>query len=352
MPAVTPAQIDDMVKLTLSDYQRKSWVDLSADYTEYLAADIMQDASRQQSTSGLKYEWVLQYSKNENTKYSGLYGVDRTSQRPLSIRAEVPLTMVTTNLEYDINEQAFQSGNSTEIVNFMQMRLHSMYTELYEFLEEALWTAPSSSALSPMPIMGIPFWLQQNATATYNQYGGVNPSGWTSGRAGVSSSTYSRWANGTFRYSNITSDDLFKTMRRANFKSKFLAPHKFSELSKPGGSNCVYYTTEAVVNEASRLLEARNDNLGVDLAKYDGMALFNGCPFKAVDYLDETASTTAPIYGVNWNTFKFLYIKDRFMQLGDPMVQNDRHTVRIRHLDFWIQLYCNDLRRNWVAYLN
>jgi hypothetical protein len=350
MTAILPSTIDDIVKLTISHYKRDI-NDLSQEYSNYYAMDLLQDSSRLKPTSGVDYKFPLQIDNNRNTQLSGMYATVTTSQKALTVLGTEALTKFVTTMEYDIDEPAFQRGNGVMIADYLDTKIRSVYTDYAEYMEEQLWGAPTSSSQTPMPLKGIPYWIQKNSTAAYNRYGGVDPSGFSAGRAGVSSTTYSKWANGTFRYTDVTSADLFAKMRTANMKSNFQAPHNMkAAFDKPGGSDICYYTTERVVNKCSQLLEARNENLGVDLAKYDGEAVFMGRPIKFVDYLDVN-DTTDPIYKVDWTSFKFLYIKERYMEFSDPMVGVDRPSVRLRYMSAWTQLVCENLRKNWVAYL-
>ena len=98
-----------------------------------------------------------------------------------------------------------------------------MYNDFFEGMEERMWTAPTSNTQSPRPPSGIPFWLQQSATAAFGFNGG-DPSGFAAGAGGIDSDTYPNWKNGTFTYNAISDDDALDKWAEACEKCYFKAP--------------------------------------------------------------------------------------------------------------------------------
>jgi len=348
MPLLMPDQIADIVNLTLSKFVRDKWVDLSLDYQDYICASRLFTKKKMKKMAGKSYVWKLQVSNTGTARHTQLFDIDQTNVKDLSIEAEVPYTMQTVNFSYDKFEQVFQTSME-EIVNVIKMRRHSAYSDYFELMEAALWGSPSSSTQAPRVPFGIPFWLQKSATEGFN---GGNPSGFTSGPAGVNCNTYSNWKNYTFGYADVNRDDLIRKMKKACRFTNFKAPHKFNELG--AGQKYEIFTTNSVIEKFEIFVEGRNDNLGMDLGKVDGGDItFKRSPIIWVPYL-ETNDTTDPIYGLNWETFFPVTQPGAGGKEGlvwnAPEKAPHQHTTFNVHGDGWSQFICSNRRGNFVAY--
>jgi hypothetical protein len=182
--------------------------------------------------------------------------------------------------------------------------------------------------------MGIPFWITKDATTTVaGGFNGGNPSGWSSGRAGVDSTTYPRWRNWTFGYTNPTSDDLVKKIKKSLAFTNFMAPVPHPELGF-GSSDYQIYTTYRVQEPLERLAESRNDNHGSDVARYMNQVTVGGTPIKWVPYL-EANDTTDPVYGVNWKVLRPYVKRGAQMRRSKPLRASNQHNVFTVHVDHW-----------------
>jgi len=217
--------------------------------------------------------------------------------------------------------------------------------DMAELNEENLWSSPSSTT-DPRP-MGIPFWLQKDATTTPGgAFNGGNPSTHSGGCASIDSTTHTRWKNWTFGYAAVTPDDLVVKVKYALYSTKFVAPNPHPEVGY-GKSNYHIFTTYDVREPLERLAETRNDNLGNDVAKYINNVLIGGVPVEAVHYLDSNDSTD-PLYGVNFKAFR------PFVKRGANMRQIKKkaplqRTVRQVHYDTWMNYACYNRRLCWVG---
>jgi hypothetical protein len=196
--------------------------------------------------------------------------------------------------------------------------------------------------------MGIPFWIQKDASTTpAGAFNGGNPTGFTSGAASISSTTYPKWKNWTFGYTAVTPDDVVVKIKRSLYETKFTAPNPHPELGY-GSAQYQIFTTYDVREPLERLAESRNDNLGNDVAKYINNVLVGGVPVEAVHYLDSNDGTADPIYGINWRAIR------PFVKRGANMRQTKKkaplqHTVRQIHYDTWMNFGCYNRRALWVG---
>jgi len=341
--ALRPDQVDDFVNLTLSNFKRNRWVDISLDYPEYISSRIINSKSVQER-GGPDIRFKLQHKNTGLARNTGLFAQDVTGVEDLTTQAIVPWTKQTVNWSYDIDEPLFQTDRET-IVGELLVREHACNNDMAILNEENLWSAPTGTT-DDRPY-GIPFWIQKDATTTpAGAFNGGNPSGFTSGAASVNSTTYPKWKNWTFGYTSVTPDDLVVKIKKSIYETRFVAPNPHPELVFRNAQYAIF-TTYAVREPLERLAETRNDNLGNDVAKYINNVMVAGIPVEAVHYLDSNDSTD-PVYGVNWG------VLSPFVKRGANMRQTKKkaplqHTVREVHYDTWMNYGCYNRRALWVG---
>ena len=345
--ALTPDQIDDFVNLTLSLFKRHKWTDLSLEHQEYVASGIITEKNVQER-GGKTIDFRIKHKNTGNSRNTGMFAQDITKVEDVTVNASVPWAMQTTNFSYDIYEDLFQSDKET-IIKELTLREHDALSDMAELNEENLWSKPATS--SDTRPMGIPFWIKKDATTTVGGgFNGGNPTGTgfsTAGAAGVSSTTYPRWANWSFGYTNVSSDDLIKKVKKSLAFTKFMPPVPHPELGYAQASHSIY-TTYRVQEPLERLAETRNDNLGSAVARYINSTVSGGVPVKCVPYL-ESNDTADPLYGVNWKFFRPVVKKGANMRRNKPKAAAKQHTVREVHIDNWMQYCCYNRRAMWVG---
>jgi hypothetical protein len=346
-----PDQLDDFTTLTLDNFKKKSWVDLSLDNQQHcFAAKFLSGKARTPYQGGAHLNWKVQTTNTGTAKFSELYSVDATAVKDLMTTAKVPFTKATVNFSYDVDEQSFQSDRET-IIREIDIRRHSAFNDYFELMEAALWSSPASDSQSPRNPLGIPFWIQKSTTTPGGGFTGGDPSGHSSGAANINVADVPNWKNWSGNYTSVSRDDLIAKMRKAIAHTYFQAPKQFAELGNgKGDSDWAFYTTYSVVEDMEKLLESRNDNLGVDLAKYAGSVVVKGNPVVWVPYLDSNDSSN-PIYGVNHKVLQYHYKTGKDMVWHPPQKAARQHTTREVHMDSWGQFICLNRRRLFVLYV-
>lgn len=341
---LTPEQIDDFVELTQPLFKRHKWTDISLGLVGYVSADIINE-KKVMEAGGPTINFKVKHRNTGNARNTGLFAQDVTSVEDVAIGGSVPWSFQTTNYSYDIYEDLFQSDRET-IIRELQLREHDALSDMAELQEENLWSAPATT--SDTRPMGIPFWIKKDATTTVGgAFNGGNPTNFTSGAAGISSTTYPRWKNWTFGYTNPTVDDLIAKVKKSMYNTRFVPPVPHPELGF-GGADYHIYTTYRVVEPLERLAETRNDNLGADLARYRGAVMIGGVPVTAVPYLEEN-DTSDPLYGINWKVLRPYCKKGATMVRGKPKEAARQHTVREVHIDNAWNMICVNRRALWVG---
>ena len=159
-----PDQLDDFVNLTLDNFKKRRWVDISLDNQHHIfASKMFKRKGKDPEKGGVQLNWKVQVSNTGTAKHSELYAVDATGVKDLTQSAKQQWSKQTVNFSYDIDEDSMQSDRET-IIREIEVREHSMYNDFFELMETAMWSAPSSDSQSPRPPSGVPFWIQKSTT--------------------------------------------------------------------------------------------------------------------------------------------------------------------------------------------
>jgi len=346
----TAAQIDDIVNAALETAVRQKWVDMTLDLQHLIFVSNFLDVMDTPESGGNKLTWMWQIDEIDTARASGLFDVDSYDVKNLLVKPEIAWSHQTANWIYDINEEAF-NGGAQSIVDHVGVRSHSCRTALFNFLEKGLWYAGKSTDSPPRPA-GIPYWItNQGATSTFGFNGG-NHTDWSSGPGGISRTTYTNTKNGCATYAVLDDDDGLATLSKAVDYCHFQPADPYADLGG-GKPKWWLYTTYTNIQRMQRLMMSSNDNVGTDLGKYRGIPVFRSIPVRYVPALEntswtETAVTDNPIYGINMNTWKWVFKSGRRMKVTKPIVMSDRHNQRVVHIDNIGQFQCLDPKRNFV----
>lgn len=344
---MTPEQQADLTNLTLKLFKKRKWTDISLEFPEYVASKLIREKNVTER-GGTQLDFKIKTRNTGLARNTGMMALDVTGVEDVTIDAYVPWTKQTVNWSWCIDEPGFQSDPET-LVELVKVREHDAMMDMAELNEENLWNAPTSTT-DKRP-MGIPFWFQKDTNTATNDgtMNGRDPSGFTSGRAGVSSTTYAKWRNWTFRYTAYTTDDLVRKIKRALVFTKFIPPVATPELSY-GEMQREIWTTYRVMEPLERLAETRNDNLGSDVARYMNEVTVGRVPIKMSHYL-EANDTNDPLYGINWGTFRPFVKKGVNMRKMGPVTSPTQHDTKTIHYDTFMNYCCYDLRKNFVGSL-
>jgi len=343
--ALTPDQVDDFVQLTLKNFKRYKWTDISLPLQFYTASKMF-DEKKVTEAGGEQISWRIKTKNTGNARNTGLFAVDITKVEDVATDAKVPWSKTTTNWSYDIDEDGFQSDRET-IVRLLQMREHDALSDLARLMEENLWTAPTGTT-DTRP-MGIPFWIQKSNTTPAGGFTGGDPANFSAGAGGVSVDDYARWKNWSFNYTAVSRDDLVKKLKKSVVFTEFRPPVPHPETGW-GQTDYEMHTTYDVQEPLERLAETRNDNLGADVARYMNQVVVGGIPLGWVPYLQEN-ETSDPIYGCNYSVLRPFVKKNAFMRRNPPKQAARQHSVREVHIDCWYNILCTSRRETFVGYI-
>ena len=338
------SSIDDAVLLTQERLvNRGAFLDLQTDLTDHIAVREMWKGQKKVFDGGNDWEFQAQIDHNHSARTVGMYETDGSSITDSMITMKVQPRHINAHYIYDKREPAFQRGG-VKIVDLIKTRYVGMMVSLYELVEEILWTKPTDSSDEKTPY-GITYWVTKAASEGFN---GLDPSGFSDGRGGKSSTTYPRWANYGAPYVSISKQDLIRKMRKGTRQTKFRSVVSHSEPVLGGMKNGIY-VPDSVIGIMEEILEDQNMNLGNDLASKDGRTLFKGSPVVYAPKLDD--DTDNPIYMLDWKWLKVGCLSGWANQLSKPYMVPNKHLVSRVDLDLTMQMICTNLRRQAVFHV-
>src|SRR5689334_9859705 len=134
---LTPEQIPDIINLTTDYYLKDKWTDLSMEFPEYIASNLINDKNVVEFV-GAEIAFKLQVRNNGLARFTGMWEPDVTDVKDLSIGGIVPWSLMTCNWSWHAMEQAVQTDRET-IVQMIMMRDHASKNDVIELTEAALW---------------------------------------------------------------------------------------------------------------------------------------------------------------------------------------------------------------------
>lgn len=333
---IQPHQIDDMVAATLPDLGRFKFTDISFTLREHIVMSQLMKKNRVSFDDGHELQFNVKVRNGNQARQTGLYDSDNVHIDNVLKTAKVPWTFADTHFAYETREPGFNGGKS-KILDILKIRRSEAMQSAVELMEEKFWQAPdASSTLDPF---GLRYWLVANAAEGFN---GGAPSGF-SDVAGLSPTEYPTWRNWTAQYAAVSKTDLIRKARKASHFTNFKPPVAYP--SYESGSEYQYYVPYSILSELEDYLQSENDNLGMDVGKYDGQVVFKRTPVNHAAMLD--SDTTDPWIGINWGVFGLAFLRGQYMKTSKP-VQGSSHNTRAVWIDWTYQYQCRDRRRLFI----
>ena len=253
------------------------------------------------------------------------------------------------------------------LINFLGPRRAAAQVDQAMLIENELWAAYDSASETqprtlPYYITPIDTLIVGDAGAYGNTdvagaFQGGNASGAsdTNGidpglyvdATGWDDETYKRWRNYNFQWSNssgIWTDTDAERLGWAMDYMGFEAPPNATKLDDPQFSSRRLYTNKVTRQSTWRAAGQQNDQIGPDLAQYQGSVLFRMMPFIWQIQLDTYSAARGyfPTYLVNWNHIKPICKRGRvFLErpFAGDRYQPDTTTT---HNDTTYQVWCHN----------
>lgn len=333
--------VADLVADTLKNLGKPYFTDVSSQIQDHVAMHHLLQENRVVLESGTGIQFNVLVGQSNAARGVSLGQSDNTNQVDGMIQASANWRHCQTS--YSIIRQEMEMNREpARIVDFVKQQRLMGLISLAEYFESTWWGAPVAS--DTINFYGLPYTVVKNATKGFT---GGAPTGFTT-KFGINPAFYPgpQWNNFAFPYTNVTRDDFIRGCREAATRTKFKPP--VDGIPTPNtGDDYGLYTNYSVIQPLEEACESQNDNLGVDIAKYDGKVVFRHVPVMWVPWLDR--DTTNPIYGINWGWMKIYILADEWMRETHVPMKAGQHTVSEHFIDCSLQPVSKSVRENFVG---
>lgn len=346
MPTLQAEDILDITRTTLRDLGRAKFTQIATRRPRYEVFDrIMKKERVQWFDDGFGIQWDVMVDHSGAAEMTGLFHVSAPNIGNVMQQATVPWRQAQTYYGWEHREVLYNRGPS-RIVDLIKVRRGDGMISLIELLEDEFWQKPVDST-DKLHMFGVPYWVVKNATEGFN---GGNPAGFAAGAGNISSLVYTRWANWTNSYAQVSKTDLILKMRSAALETDFKAPIDIEDFRTGTGQNNRIYTNRSVWLALNSQAEDQNDRLGPDIASMDGETVFQKRPIVYVPKLNEDAQN--PVYMLNWSYMGFAILRGDYLRESKPAVVSEgtQHNTYIVWIDLSGNPICRDRRRQAVLH--
>jgi len=336
--------ITDIVNSTFDSIQENKLSDAATELQSYPMAERLLNKTPEVQLTGKQYTYNLLLNGDENTRAVALFEPDSLEQVDGTTTGTVPFRYISTGTHYDKKQISVNAGKEA-IFSFTKKLAYQNEIGKYEKFESMGWVGATASTDSKTPYGLLGYWLVYNASEGFN---GGNHSVWSGGPGGVDCtvSANEHYMNYTNSYTDVSSTDLVKKIKKALRKCAFTGIKNKPIAEYSGTPRYGIYTTEPVLDALETLLEAGNDNIGMDLLKYKDSVMLARNPVEWVPYLTNNFSTSAPIIGLDWNAYNVGTVKGEYGRTTPFSSANtNSHDIFARHED-WTLVPAMEKRRS------
>lgn len=319
MPAALQAdQLDGLVQTTQRHIVRERRASIAERLTKYVGVKNLFRANKVTVSDGYGIEWNMTHDHANTAVQVGLFDTIAPATQLHQVRFNVPWRHTRAHVSWDLRELAM-NRSPARILNYIKEKIFEMDVAWFEHLESQIWEGPEAGDdQSAFGIWG--YWIfapadggTANTTApfTTTSTGGrvnINHTNNSSGPGNVSAALYSGRHRPWYQnYTNVTYDDLFAKMRRGFDEIDFESPVDQAML-RDGSTRFGIYCTQADARAAADEVRLQNENIGTDMAEYDGRAMIRGVMITGVPKLNEidAAKSTEnhPFIVVDWSQLR------------------------------------------------
>ncbi len=339
--------IADLITMTLSKVGKGRFEQIAQQLNDYEVMSWLLNKNGmfggvQEIDGGKSIKEQLMTEKGNAFRWVGLYDKDSVNVTEYMTEMEVHWCHATTNMAYERRE-ILENRGEQRINNILVPRRVGMMLDVADRLEDNFFSTPvAGNTKEPW---GLPYWIVKNSAQGFN---GGAPSGFTT-VGGVDPTVYPTFQNYTDSYAAVSKEDLIRKLRRAHFYTRWKSPVSAKEFRSETGQRRRIFTNYDTMAAMEEIGEAQNENLGRDLAPYDGEMTFRRHAIRAIPKLD--GDPTNPVYMVDLATFKLFVLKGDYLRESDAKPAPFQHNVFVVHVDLTYQTMCVNRRANAVLYV-
>ena len=345
------AALEDMTDLanaTLAKYGKNMMTDAMSTLQRYTGYESLMKKKKIIVDSGLTYKYTLIHTPDSNARAIHPFAVNNTDQVDGTVQGTIEFKFIESSCTFDVKQISVNDGPQ-RIFNFLAKNEFQMWQGYVDLMEQYFWDGPSSSSDTKVPYGLFKYWLDYSGYSSGGFEGG-NHANFSSGPGGIDCSTYTRYKHWVDNYTNVSDEDLIRKMREAYVKTDFRGiPNKpVKDYSSGTGHQFGIYTNYDVLAPFEELIDSKNENLGKDLARWDGQVMFRGTPVEYVPYLEENKATSDPVVGLDWNDYKCVVLKGQDQRMTPYYQSGNQNDVRHRFLTSGVNFVMQDRRKHFL----
>lgn len=317
MAVIQADQIDGLVKTTQRHIERERKASIAERLTKYVGVRNLFTKEKVMVSDGYGIEWNMAHDHSGTAQQVGLFDTIAPATLIHQARFNLPWRHSRAHVSWDLREIAM-NRSPARILNYIKEKIFEMDVAWFEHLEGQIWAAPTAG--DDQSIMGIDYWIFEpadggtaNTTApfTTTSTGGrvnINSTANSAGPGNVSATLYGGRHRPWYQnYAAVTYGDLFTKMRAGFDEIDFESPVDYAML-KDGKTRFGIYCTQGDARLAADACRLQNENIGTDLAYYDGKAMIRGVQITGVPKLNEIdaaeATTRHPFIVIDWSQLR------------------------------------------------
>ena len=346
MPLLTPERLGELQATTIARFERRKFTEIATDLQKFhvfpnliLFKDDKGKNVRFTFGSGDEVSFRAMLNHNGASSHVAMNAPDNPVNVDTMAEARVPWKFTTT--QHGILQQAvaMNKREPEKIVDLYDAQDKASLMSLAVLMEDTFWGPPVDSTDEITPYGAFTWFPKGTGDGGFT---GAFPSGFTT--LGLSEE-HARWKHYVGAYVDVSDDDLLRKLWIASLKCDFESPiDGIAKLQGPMQRG-IYTNTTGLVSVAEAM-QARNDNTGPDITKYNGGVYVQGVLVQRVPKLD--ADTTDPFVGIDWGTMRWYGHEDFWLKR--LMIKNypGQHLTDVFYIDSIHNLVCVNRRQNFV----
>lgn len=361
MPGVSNANLADLIATTLGDMPDLR-LEYALEYEAYEVLDRWFQKDKIQITSGTQIERNIILDRSGNARHVRLY--EPATVNVVDIQSQLTIPWRQAETQWSIaRQEADRNRAPARFVDLLKARRNESMIGLANILQERAWLSPTSSSDDLNPY-GIPYYIPKLSSAQAGEgfYGGSDTNVATT-TAGIDPATsgdnttaiaggkplWRSYACGGTAYYEAINATALRTMLKMFLKIRFKAPFVVKQLTEGALSNYRIYVNTDTYVALVELARQQNDQIGADLARYNGLVVFNRVPIIHEPQLD--ADTDNPVYMVNHNKFFPFVMQGDYFRETPAMNDRIMHDVFTTFVNLSYNYGCINRRSNGVMSL-
>ena len=191
--AIAVSDLQDLITTTQKELGELRWTEIATDLQEHVALSSLLQESRVQFSAGTSVQWNVMVENSGLAKDTSLFATDEVNIGDVMKTAEIGWKHQTVNYAIERREIAF-NRDPRRIVDLVAVRRADAMISLAEHMEKRFWGAPSTA--SDLKMNGVGYWVTTSGSEPSVGTGAFAGGDlFSSGTAGLSSTTYPRWQN-------------------------------------------------------------------------------------------------------------------------------------------------------------